>query len=107
MFSEFQNDKNLDNFIEKLTEIYPDYDTYERYEDGLEIRYTLRGMSIRYNNKDKNVLILNSNYKGLINNNTSMEDIKNGNRMPNYVSYEKMNSVFLAELNRTIKTEYK
>lgn len=107
LFSEFQNDKNLDNFIEKLTEIYPDYDTYERYEDGLEIRYTLRGMSIRYNNKDKNVLILNSNYKGLINNNTSMEDIKNGNRMPNYVSYEKMNSVFLAELNRTIKTEYK
>lgn len=107
LFSEFQNDKNLDNFIEKLTEIYPDYDTYERHEDGLEIRYTLRGMSIRYNNKDKNVLILNSNYKGLINNNTSMEDIKNGNRMPNYVSYEKMNSVFLAELNRTTKTEYK
>lgn len=107
LFSEFQNDKNLDNFIEKLTEIYPDYDTYERYEDGLEIRYTLRGMSIRYNNKDKNVLILNSNYKGMINNNISMEDIKNGNRMPNYVSYEKMNSVFLAELNRTIKTEYK
>lgn len=106
LFTEFQNDKNLDKFIDEVTEIYPDYDVYKKNDEELEIRYTLRGMSIKYNKKDKNVLIVNTNYKGLINNNTSIEDIKNEGNMPNYVSYEKMNSVFLSEIDRIIKIDF-
>ncbi len=64
LIDEYNNNKDIINFMDKLTDLWPDYDKYEYDTNYLDILYTLKGVRITYNIDGKNGIRLYENYTG-------------------------------------------
>lgn len=80
-YTEFENlvrqyneNKNTNDFLYKLTDIWPDYDTYSTGENFFEIYYTLKGVKISFNSENSDGIQIYENYKGDLK--TSKEELK-------------------------------
>ena len=58
------NKKNMNEFLDKLTDLWPDYDKYEYDSNYVEIWYTLKGVKIQYNSTNPQGIQIYENYKG-------------------------------------------
>ena len=100
-FTELNMTGEYKEFLNRLTDLFPDYETYVQREDYIHIVYPLRGFELILGQKRANGLFIYGNYQGLITNTTSLEDIKNGSQVPANV-YLKTDTdlVFYLESNR-------
>lgn len=105
LVTELNKNKNYDEFINKLTELYPDYVKYIDDGNKVELIYPQRGFKLEINNYKKGITFY-KNYEGKITNEISSENIQNINSLPLNIFYNKYNSVFDYELQR-IQNNYK
>lgn len=97
------NNGDTDRFLNELTNIYPNYDTYEKNEEGVAISYPILGIKIEIDKNKKYRYILYSNYQGKITNEINMEDIEKGKELPKNIIIESLDGVFYTELQRLQK----
>ena len=64
LVQELNNKKNMNEFLDKLTDLWPDYDKYEYDSNYVEIWYTLKGVKIQYNSTNPQGIQIYENYKG-------------------------------------------
>ena len=64
LVKEYNEKKNINDFLDKLTDIWPDYDKYEYDESYVEIWYTLKGVKIQYNSVNPQGIQIYENYRG-------------------------------------------
>lgn len=93
-------DENLNEFINKITDIYPDFDRYSKSEDGIEILYSLRGFSISYSKNGNKGITIYNNFKGNITQNINCDEIGFTKSLPRGFYYFDMDSVYQNELKR-------
>ncbi len=64
LVKEYNDKKDINDFLDKLTDIWPDYDTYEYNETSVKISYALKGVKIEFNSYEKKGIQIYENYKG-------------------------------------------
>lgn len=100
-FTEFNTTGEYKLFIDRLTDLYPDYEIYEQKDNYVDIRYPLRGFEIVLGKNRDNGLYIYGNYQGLITNTKSLENAKNnGETIANVFFKTNENLVFTNECNR-------
>lgn len=101
IFTKYIEDKNTQEFLSKLTDIWPDYSDYTSEPSYINIRYPLRGIEIDISENFGASIIVYNNYGGKITNDISMQDIKNNKTFPKYVNVSLgENLVKIAEVDR-------
>lgn len=104
IFTELCSNGDYNSFINKLTDLYPEYDYYIQKEDRIELSYPLLGFKFTLGNDGNNGLILYSNYKGMITNNYRIDDILNDGKVPTNVSLKlNENLIYISDANRAVK----
>lgn len=98
LVEEYSNKKDINDFIDKLTDIWPDYDKY-KYDTGyVEIWYTLKGVKVEYNNTNPEGIQIYENYKG---------NLKKEKTDYNGLYYKlNENLIIKNEINRKLKTAF-
>ncbi len=64
LVKEYDKKKDINDFVDKLTDIWPDYDNYSYDKNYVTIDYTLKGVKINFTSKTKNGIQIYENYKG-------------------------------------------
>lgn len=95
LVKEYDKKKNINDFLDKLTDIWPDYDKYEYDSAYFEIWYTLKGVKIHYNSVDPQGIQIYENYKGDLK--SEKEDLKD--------VYYKLNENLIIEKEQLRKME--
>lgn len=93
------NDQN--DFLSKLTDIWPDYCKYSKTENGVIIEYPLKGIKIDFTNGQKAKIIIYENYKGNITNELSIDDVKENMNMPSTYINLKLDENMLVSTENT------
>ena len=93
-------------FINKLTDLYSDYETFYKTENYINIIYPLRGFTVTIGASKNNGITLYSNFAGQVTNDVSIDTIKNEKKIPQNV-YTKFdtNLVFESEIRRKTSDE--
>ncbi len=86
LVTKYIEDKNPQEFLSKLTDIWPDYSDYISEASYVNIKYPLRGIEIQFNDAIGGTIQIYNNYNGRITNDTTVADIKNNKNLPKYVN---------------------
>ena len=68
--------KNIKDFVNGVTDIWPDYDIYDWGTNYIDLRYTLKGIKIQFNVSNANGMIYDNNYTAEIRKGLTVQDIK-------------------------------
>lgn len=105
--SELNKTGDIETFVNKLTDIYPDYEKYYNEDNFINITYPLRGFEVSFGASSNNGITLYSNFIGHITENITMDDLKNGGQIPTNIFIElTKNSVLNAESMRLSDDEF-
>ena len=100
----FRENKNSKQFTSKLTDIWDDYNKFEIEGNYINIEYALRGFKIQFNVTNEHGIIFYGNYKGQIEENKKLTDIKDKEDIPLYTYiYADKDLVKEAEIERAFK----
>ena len=64
LVKEYNNKKDINDFMDKLTDIWPDYDNYSYDTNYVTISYVLKGVKISFSSKSNDGIQIYENYKG-------------------------------------------
>lgn len=64
LVEQYNEKQNMNDFIYDLTDIWPDYDSYDYNENYVELSYTLKGVKISFSSRDSDGIQIYENYKG-------------------------------------------
>lgn len=64
LVKEYNDKKDINDFMDKLTDIWPDYDGYDYDTSYVNITYTLKGVKISFSSTKKDGIQIFENYKG-------------------------------------------
>ena len=78
LWEEFNETKNAKTFVNKLTDLWQDYDKYVYDSQFIAIQYSLKGIKIEFNTTGENGLILYNNYRGSLNDRNKLEYYNSG-----------------------------
>lgn len=92
---------NYTDFLNKVTELYPDYSEYEQNEDSIDLKYPLKGLEIKMGKNEKTGMYIYSNYNGYIINDKKREDLDDNTI--NNIYLVNSNYVYEEELNRIME----
>lgn len=102
----YVENKNYNDFINSLTTIYSDYETYTQNNNYVRITYPQRGFEVVFGLKSNNGIYLYDNYKGLVVNNRTYDDlIKNGNVPEGIIIRSNINFISMNETWRAVADE--
>lgn len=98
----FQREKSIKNFTNTITDIWNDYDLYERGENFVNLRYSLKGLQIAFNLTSNHGIIIYNNYNGELVDGITIEELANGTKdIPRYIFFElDKDLVFESEISR-------
>ena len=98
----FQQEKSIKNFTNTITDIWNDYDLYERGENFVNLRYSLKGLQIAFNLTSNHGIIIYNNYNGELVDGITIEELANGTKdIPRYIFFElDKDLVFESEISR-------
>lgn len=74
LVKEYSKNKDINDFMDKLTDLWKDYDLYNYDKNYLDIRYTLKGVRISFSADSKNGIQIYENYNGNLKNNQNLSD---------------------------------
>ena len=92
---------DISKYLNEIKQIWKDYDIYKVGKNYEILQYTLKGIAFKYNNTPNQGIVLYNNYKGKIDLEHTLEDVKNKVlELPENVNFVNEDLVFLEELNR-------
>ena len=99
----FQQEKNIKNFTNTITDIWNDYDLYDRGENFVNLTYSLKGLQIAFNLTSNHGIIIYNNYNGELVDGITIEELANGTKeIPRYIYFElDKDLVFESEISRS------
>ena len=100
-YNKDQSDYN--EILKEITSIYPDYTEFVQDENGIDLKYPLKGLEIKMENHEKSGIYIYNNYKGYIITDKTKKDLENNN-IDNIYLINK-NFIFEEELKRTMKEQ--
>ena len=101
---EYNKDQsNYNEILKEITSIYPDYTEFVQDENGIDLKYPLKGLEIKMGNHEKSGIYIYNNYKGYIITDKTKKDLENNN-IDNIYLINK-NFIFEEELKRTMKEQ--
>lgn len=68
LLEEYNEKQDKNDFLDKLTDIWPDYDSYSYDNKYVEIYYTLKGVRISFASANQDGIQIYENYKGSLKN---------------------------------------
>lgn len=107
LVTELNKTGDINTFINKLTDLYPNYANYTNNNNYIDIEYPLLGFTFRFGYSNRNGIIIYSNFNGWITEDKTIEDIKETNDIPANVYTElNENLVLKVEGNRVSNERY-
>ena len=101
LIEKFERDKNIKDFVNGVTDIWPDYDQYDWDKNYVHLQYTLKGIKIEFNISSNQGITYSSNFTGKIRENLTVQDIQNNiEKLPKYTFFDSEDSVYKLELER-------
>lgn len=95
LIKEYNETKDYNTFVTKLTDLWPDYDSFTKTNNRVSLRYTLKGITIDFNVITNNGITLYKN-----SNQALLEDIRNGEMIPASIYTELDDDlIFIEETN--------
>lgn len=64
LVEEYSNNGDINDFMDKLTDLWPDYDKYRYDTNYVEMWYTLKGIKVQYRSTNPEGIQIYENYKG-------------------------------------------
>ncbi len=110
LVTELNQTGDMNTFLNKLTDLYPDYSSYNAQNNYVSIIYPLRGFSATMGASSQNGITLYSNFQGYITDSITIDDLKANKQIPanvytnldtNLVAYDETNRVERDYINRT------
>lgn len=101
LIEKFEREKNVKEFVNGITDIWPDYDQYDWDKNYVHLQYTLKGIKIEFNISSNQGITYSSNFTGEIRENLTVQDIQNNiEKLPKYTFFDSEDSVYKLELER-------
>ena len=101
LIEKFEREKNVKEFVNCITDIWPDYDQYDWDKNYVHLQYTLKGIKIEFNISSNQGITYSSNFTGKIRENLTVQDIQNNiEKLPKYTFFDSEDSVYKLELER-------
>ncbi len=86
LITKFIEERNVQNFLSKLTDIWPDYWEYTIDGSYINIKYPLKGVEIESNENNSVTIRFYNNYTGNVTNDKTIQDIKENKVLPAFVN---------------------
>ena len=101
LVTELNKTGDMNTFLNKLTDLYPDYASYYTDNNYVNIVYPLQGFEVTMGAASNNGITIYSNFQGYITDSITIDDLKQNKQMPANV-YTKLdtNLIFNEEMNR-------
>lgn len=104
LVTELNQTGEMNTFLNRLTDLYPNYASHYTYNNYVNIVYPLQGFEVTMGASSKNGITLYSNFQGYITDSITMDDLKQNKQMPaNVYTRLDTNLVFEAEKARLIQ----
>lgn len=100
LIKEYNETKDYNTFVTKLTDLWPDYDSFTKTNNRVSLRYTLKGITIDFNVITNNGITLYKN-----SNQALLEDIKNGEMIPASIYTELDNDLIYTAENGRVEAD--
>ena len=98
---QFESDRDIKQFVNNLTDIWPDWDVYEYNSTLVDLRYTLKGLKIQFGVSQNNGFIYDRNYIAEIREGLTIQDIQQDiTKIPNATYFENEDYIFQNEYIR-------
>ena len=102
------NTGDMNTFLNKLTDIYPNYESFYSDNNYIDVKYPLLGFEVIFGATSNNGITLYSNFKGNVTNAISIDDIKINKQIPaNIYTNLETNMVLEAESDRVTDDYFK
>ena len=82
LVTELNKTGDINTFLNKLTDLYPDYESYSVNNNYVDIQYPLLGFAIKMGYPNENGIILYSNFQGWITENIKIDDLISNKVIP-------------------------
>lgn len=107
IFSELNKTGDIETFLNKLTDLYPDYESYYNINDFIKISYPLKGFEVTLGASNNNGITIYKNFQGQITEDISIDDLKSNEKVPVNVNIQLNNNlVFETEISRITQDEF-
>lgn len=104
--SELNKTGDIETFLNKLTDLYPNYELYYRNNNYTNIIYPLKGFEVTLGTSNNNGITIYSNFEGQITEDIAMKDIKENKKIPTNVNTQlDKNLVYETEIKRYSQDE--
>lgn len=109
LIQKFEQEGDVWELGNSLTDIWPDYDSYNYDENYVNLTYTLKGLRLQYNYTLQNGITVFNNYTGEILEEKTVKNILEENiEVPDYIFIEpNMDLVYESEMIRNDRNEYR
>lgn len=108
LVTNLNNTGDMNTFLNKLTDIYPNYESFYSDNNYIDIKYPLLGFEVILGATSNNGITLYSNFKGNVTNAISIDDIKINKQIPaNIYTNLETNMVLEAESDRVTDDYFK
>lgn len=104
--SELNKTGDIETFLNKLTDLYPNYESYYSNNNFINIIYPLQGFEVTLGASNNNGITIYSNFQGQVTEDIAMKDIKENKKTPTNV-YTQLNKnlVYETEIKRYSQDE--
>lgn len=102
LVTELNETGDMNTFLNKLTDLYPNYNSFYTDDGYVNIVYSLQGFEVTFGAPKNNGITIYNNFKGNVTNDITIEDIRENKKIPANV-YTKLetNLVYDMEGDRT------
>lgn len=105
-FEQYNDDKNFEKLINKVKDVWKDYDVYEYGSNYILLQYSNKGIAFKYGVDNNNGIYLYNNYAGKVSPTETLEQvIQDKSNLYKNMYYEDKDLVFEAEKKR-LETQY-
>lgn len=105
--SELNKTGDIETFLNKLTDLYPDYESYYNINDFIKISYPLKGFEVTLGASNNNGITIYKNFQGQITEDISIDDLKSNKKVPVNVNVQLNNNLVLeTEIGRITQDEF-
>ncbi len=101
LIKQFETDRDIKEFVNRLTDIWPDWDVYDYNTTRVDLRYTLKGIKIQFGVSQNNGFIYDRNYTAELREGLTIEDVQNDiTKVPNFTYFEDQDFIYQNEQMR-------
>ena len=107
LVTELNQTGDMNTFLNRLTDIYPDYGDYLSIDNFVKISYPLQGFEVVMGATQNNGITVYNNFQGYITDTITIEDLKNNKQIPaNIYTNLNTNLLFQYEVSRFTEDHY-